>query len=179
MADKRRTFSAEEKVLILRRHLVDKIPVSDLCDQYGLNPTVFYRWQKEFFENGTAAFERRADGRERKLEQKVAALTAKLSHKDEVIAEIMEAHVALKNTWGGLNASWVEPDVRDAVIDFVDTWSEKTELPTRRLVGWFGVSRSKFYDWRKRYGRVNEHNAWMPRDFWLEAWEKEAIIGYC
>lgn len=100
MANKRRTFSAEEKVSILRRHLVDKVPVSNLCDEYGLNPTVFYRWQKEFFENGTAAFERRTDGRERKLEGRVAALTAKLAHKDEVIAEIMEAHVALKKTLG-------------------------------------------------------------------------------
>jgi transposase-like protein len=100
MANKRRTFSADEKVSILRRHLVDKVPVSNLCDEYGLNPTVFYRWQKEFFENGTAAFERRTDGRERKLEGKVAALTAKLAHKDEVIAEIMEAHVALKKTLG-------------------------------------------------------------------------------
>lgn len=100
MANKRRTFSADEKVSILRRHLVDKVPVSNLCDEYGLNPTVFYRWQKEFFENGTAAFERRTDGRERKLEEKVAALTVKLAHKDEVIAEIMEAHVALKKTLG-------------------------------------------------------------------------------
>jgi len=100
MANKRRTFSADEKVSILRRHLVDKVPVSNLCDEYGLNPTVFYRWQKEFFENGTAAFEHRTDGRERKLEGKVAALTAKLAHKDEVIAEIMEAHVALKKTLG-------------------------------------------------------------------------------
>ena len=100
MANKRRAFSADEKVSILRRHLVDKVPVSNLCDEYGLNPTVFYRWQKEFFENGTAAFERRTDGRERKLEGKVAALTAKLAHKDEVIAEIMEAHVALKKTLG-------------------------------------------------------------------------------
>ena len=60
MANKRRTFSADEKVSILRRHLVDKVPVSNLRDEYGLNPTVFYRWQKEFFENGTAAFERRS-----------------------------------------------------------------------------------------------------------------------
>jgi len=100
MAKRRRTFSGEEKVSILRRHLVDKVPVSDLCDEYGLNPTVFYRWQKEFFENGAAAFERRTDGRERKLQEKVTALTAKLAHKDEVIAEIMEAHVALKKTLG-------------------------------------------------------------------------------
>lgn len=100
MANKRRTFSGEEKVSILRRHLVDKVAVSDLCDEYGLNPTVFYRWQKEFFENGAAAFERRSDGRERRLQEKVAALTVKLAHKDEVIAEIMEAHVALKKALG-------------------------------------------------------------------------------
>ena len=100
MAKRRRTFSGEEKVSILRRHLVDKVPVSDLCDEYGLNPTVFYRWQKEFFENGAAAFERRTDGRERKLQEKVTALTAKLAHKDEVIAEIMHDHVALKKKLG-------------------------------------------------------------------------------
>ena len=78
-----------------------------------------------------------------------------------------------------MNASWVEVEVRDAVVDFVACWSEKTELPARRLIGWLGVSRSKYYDWRKRYGWVNEHNDWIPRGFWLEAWEKEAIIGYC
>jgi transposase len=100
MANKRRQFSASEKVVILRRHLLDQVPVSDLCDELGLNPNVFYRWQKEFFEHGTAAFERRPDGRERKLKQKVEALTAKLTHKDSVIAEIMEAHVALKKRVG-------------------------------------------------------------------------------
>ena len=58
MSKTRRHFAATEKVAILRRHLIDKVPVSDLCDQLGLNPTVFYRWQKDFFENGAAAFER-------------------------------------------------------------------------------------------------------------------------
>ena len=100
MTGERKKFSASEKVAILRRHLLDKVPVSDLCDELGLNPTVFYRWQKEFFEHGAAAFEHRLDGRERKLEQKVEALQAKLVHKDSVIAEIMEAHVALKKTLG-------------------------------------------------------------------------------
>lgn len=70
----------------------------------------------------------------------------------------------------------MEPDVRDAVVDFVRTGSEKSELPASRMVGWLGVSRSKYHDWCGRYGRVNEHNAWIPRDFWLETWEKEAII---
>jgi transposase-like protein len=79
---------------------VDKVPLSDLCDEYGVCPTVFYRWQKMFFENGAAAFERREDGRTRKLENKVSALQAKLSQKDEVIAEIMASHVALKKSLG-------------------------------------------------------------------------------
>jgi len=72
----------------------------------------------------------------------------------------------------------VEPDVRDEVVDFVRSWSDKTELAVTRLVDWLGLGRSKYHDWRKRYGQVNEHNGWIPRDFWLEAWEKEAIIGY-
>ena len=57
-------------------------------------------------------------------------------------------------------------------------WSEKTGLPATRLVKGLGLGRSKYYDWRRRYGKVNEHNAWIPRDHWLEHWEKEAIIAY-
>lgn len=99
-ASKRETFSALQKVAILRRHLLDKVPVSDLCDEYGVSPNVFYRWQTAFFENGAAAFERCSNGRERKLEQQVAVQAAKLAHKDEVIAEIMEAHIAPKKRLG-------------------------------------------------------------------------------
>ena len=61
-------------------------------------------------------------------------------------------------------------------MDFVRRWSEKTEIGVGRFIPWLGVTASKFYDWRQRYGRVNEHNGWVPRDFWLEPWEKEAII---
>jgi transposase len=100
MNSTRRRFSAEEKVRILREHLVEKVAVSDVCDRRGLNPTVFYRWQKEFFEHGAAAFARRGDGWERKLQARVDALKAKLAQKDEVIAEIMESHVRLKKTLG-------------------------------------------------------------------------------
>ena len=69
-------------------------------------------------------------------------------------------------------------DVRDQVVDFVRRWSERTEIGVGRFLPWLGVTASKFYDWRERYGRVNEHNGWIPRDFWLEAWEKEAIISF-
>jgi len=64
------------------------------------------------------------------------------------------------------------------VIDYVRKWSEKTALPVTRLVDGLGIGRSKYYEWRKRYGKVNEHNGWIPRDHWLDRWEKEAIIGY-
>jgi len=87
-------------VAILRRHFLEKVPVSDLCDQNHLNPTLFYRWQKEFFENGAAAFEHDHGSEVRRLQEHNEALTTKLAHKDEVIAEIMESHVALKKTLG-------------------------------------------------------------------------------
>lgn len=69
-------------------------------------------------------------------------------------------------------------DTRDQVVDFVRGWSQKTEIGTGRFVGWLGVTGSKFYSWRERYGRVNEHNGWIPRDFWLEQWEKQAILDF-
>ncbi len=101
MKNGRRKFTGEEKMAILRRHLVEKVPVSDVCDQAGIHPTLFYRWQKELFENGASAFGRRNDdGPSRKLEAKVEALEKKLANKDEVIAEIMESHVRLKKSLG-------------------------------------------------------------------------------
>jgi len=77
-----------------------------------------------------------------------------------------------------LTKNWVPHDVRDQGVDFVRGWSEKTEIGVGRFPQWLGIRASKFYDWRQRYGRVNEHNGWIPRDFWLEPWEKEAIIGF-
>jgi transposase-like protein len=59
MKKQRKDYTPEEKVAILRRHLVEGVPISDLCDELGLQPTVFYRWQKEFFESGAAAFQQR------------------------------------------------------------------------------------------------------------------------
>ena len=96
----RRHFSPEQKLDILRRHLLEGVPVSDLCDEHELNPNLFYRWQKQLFEGGAAAFERDGKPQERGLEKKLSALQQKLAHKDEVIAEIMESHVRLKKSLG-------------------------------------------------------------------------------
>jgi transposase InsO family protein len=72
----------------------------------------------------------------------------------------------------------VEPDRRDAVVDFIQQWSVKAEISKRQLLVWLGLASSRFYDWSQRYGKLNEHNAWVPRDHWLEPWEKEAILAY-
>ncbi len=69
-------------------------------------------------------------------------------------------------------------DVRDQVVDFVRRWSEASDIKTGQFVEWLGVTASKFYDWQARYGCVNEHNGWVPRDFWLEEWEKQAILQF-
>ena len=57
-------------------------------------------------------------------------------------------------------------------------WSDKTEIAVANMVNWVGITRSKFYDWQFRYGKVNEHNTWIPRDFWLTDAERQAIINY-
>jgi len=72
----------------------------------------------------------------------------------------------------------VPHDVRDQIVDFVRLWSEKTEISAGRFIRWLGITASKFYGWRERYGKVNEHNGWVPRDFWLEEWEKQAILNF-
>ena len=68
--------------------------------------------------------------------------------------------------------------MRDQVIDFVRRWMDKTDIGAGRFIAWLGITASKYYDWRERYGKVNEHNGPVPRDHWLEPWEKEAIIAF-
>lgn len=73
---------------------------------------------------------------------------------------------------------WISHHIRDTVVDFVLYWSSYSEIPISSFVKWLCISSSKFYDWRRRYGKVNEHNARIPKNFWIEPWEKEAIINY-
>ena len=68
--------------------------------------------------------------------------------------------------------------MRDAVIDYVGYWTRRTGLPADRLIRWLSIGRSKYHSWKSRYGKVNEHNAQVPRDHWLEDSEKRAIVDY-
>lgn len=72
----------------------------------------------------------------------------------------------------------MEPDVRDQVVDFVDKWSVRAEMPASALLGKLELPRGKFYEWKKRYGLANEHNGKLCRDFWLLEEEKRAIASY-
>jgi transposase InsO family protein len=77
-----------------------------------------------------------------------------------------------------LTGRWVPPDIRDQVVDFVASMAEKTELSVSWFLRRLEVHAGKFYDWRERYGRANEHNELVPRDHWIEAWEREAILRF-
>lgn len=98
----RKHRSPEEKVAILRQHLLEQVPVSTLCEQHGISPSLFYHWQKQFFENGATAFnDRRVRSGERKLERKIEALEEVVKRKNEVIAEISQEYVQVKKELGG------------------------------------------------------------------------------
>lgn len=106
---KRRRFTPEQKAAIVRRHMVDKVPISDLCDEYGIQPSVLHGWHKQVTDNLARVFENLEGGararaaREGELvrkDQQIAALEARLAKKDSVIADISEVHLALKKTLG-------------------------------------------------------------------------------
>ena len=102
MKPKPRKHSPDQKVAILRQHLIDHKPVSELCREQQLHPNVFYRWQKEFFEGGAAAFEKQSSTQLSRLQRQIETLEAQLSSKNEVLAEVMEAYVRLKKSGGAL-----------------------------------------------------------------------------
>ena len=102
MKKPRKNYTAEEKVAILRRHLLEKELISKLCDELGLQPTVYYRWQKEFFENGAAAFQVKGRSDHQAEQERIAYLEKKIQRKDEVLAELMGEHIALKKELGEL-----------------------------------------------------------------------------
>jgi transposase-like protein len=97
----RRHFSAEDKVKILRLHLLEGKAISALCEEHGIQPSLFYNWQRQFFEHGTRAFEGGPEDRtENKLHKEIAHLEDRLRRKHEVLSELMEEHIRLKKELG-------------------------------------------------------------------------------
>jgi transposase len=105
MSMQRRRFGTDQKATVLKRYLVDRVPMSDLCDEYGIKPTQIYAWQKILFDNASAAFHPVAKREAQKLsaqEEEVARLEAKLIQKNEVISELMEENIRAKKSIGEL-----------------------------------------------------------------------------
>ena len=103
MARQRRSFTPEQKVTLLRLHLLEKKPISDICEEHNLSVNLFYLWQKQFFENGAAAFAnsgKRLKATQDAKDRKITALEDKLQRKNEVLAELMEEHVQLQKELG-------------------------------------------------------------------------------
>jgi transposase-like protein len=102
MPIQRRNFTGAEKLAILRQHLIEKTPISDVCQKAGIGLTLFYQWQKKLFEEGAVVFESKAaNGRQEAAEaRKLQALEARVQQKNEVLAELMGEHMALKKKLG-------------------------------------------------------------------------------
>jgi len=102
MSAQRRHFTGAQKLAILREHLIEKVPLSEVCKKHDLQPTLFYLWQKKLFEDGASVFESKAgNARQQATEEKqLAAIEGKLQQKNEVLAELMGEHVALKKKLG-------------------------------------------------------------------------------
>ena len=101
----RKILTPKQKIAILREHLVEKVPVSEICDKHGVSVVNFYNWQKQLFENGAVAFERKTNSANAKRQDdanaaKIEKMEAKLQQKNEVIAELLQEHVELKKEIG-------------------------------------------------------------------------------
>lgn len=98
----RRRWSSAEKISVLKRHLLEKVPISKVCEEANVAPSMFHRWQEQLFANGAAALESPRPAVSRAEEQRIEKLEGKIRQKDEVLAELMAEHLALKKELGEL-----------------------------------------------------------------------------
>jgi len=101
MSKKRRRYSATEKMAALRKHFVEAVPVSDICDELSIQPSQFYDWQRVLFSSAEQVFQPKSETGMTRQRQEMARLEQKLQQKDEVLAEVMVEYIALKKKSGG------------------------------------------------------------------------------
>lgn len=102
MSKKRRHYSAKEKMMALRKHFVEGVPISEVCEELGIQPSLFYDWQRVLFSSAEQVFNRQPETGMTRHVQEVTELKSKLRQKDEVLAEVMAEYVALKKNSGGV-----------------------------------------------------------------------------
>ena len=178
MRKPRKSYTPAEKVAILRRHLIDHAGLRPLR-QVPASAIDLLRLAEAVLRERCSRLP---------AQERVARAVTPADHRGPPRQVATQErgrrgidggpYPAKKRAWGTLNSAWVPHDVRDAIVDYVGHWSGRTEIPIQRFVIWLGVAASKFYDWRARHGLANEHNALVPRDWWLEGWEKRAILDF-
>lgn len=77
-----------------------------------------------------------------------------------------------------MNNIWVDVDIRDSIVIYIDYVIQKSGVKLKQLLGMIGISKGKYYQWKKRLGKENRHNCSLPKSNWLLPWEREAIINY-
>jgi transposase-like protein len=103
LTKERRQWSAQEKTKLLRRHLIEKVPISKICEEARLAPSLFHRWQEQLFVNAALALvDRRGPAERNQDQQRIEKLEQKIQQKNEILAELMGEHVALKKELGEL-----------------------------------------------------------------------------
>lgn len=100
MTKERRHWSAEEKTKLLRRHLIERVPISKICEEARLAPSLLHRWQEQLFVNAALALEGKRGPERNKDQQRIERLEQKIQQNNEVLAELMAEHVALKKELG-------------------------------------------------------------------------------
>ncbi len=150
---------------------VGKVPVSDLADELGVQPSLVHLWVKQVLDQAEKAFEPSGRSAPRAEEAKDRADRAARSQAGQEERGHLRAdggeRPRKKSQWGTLNGRWVPHDTRDEVVDYVKRWTDADRVAGQATAGLAGhLARSKFHDWKDRYGKANEHNGQVPRD-WL------------
>ena len=99
---KRRVFSGDEKIKILKKHLLEGVRISEICEEFEITPGMFYEWQKLLFDKGSEVFAAKK-GRPSEVDQrdeKIKELEATITRKNEVLSEAVEALVTAKKLNG-------------------------------------------------------------------------------
>jgi transposase len=179
--DKRKRYTAEEKIKILREVMEDGRSISAVAEKHGLSPNNIFKWRKQLFENGVRLFEiKREDISEKAEGRKVAALEEKLREKDEVIAELAGELLGLKKElWPEVGGGKVSLETRGRVEAEIGRIREKTGIPLCRLLEAAGIPERTWREWSERRGQETRHNNNIRRSYYLTPEETAAIIAYC
>ena len=102
MSKERRHWTSDDKIKLLRRHLIEKVPISKICAEARLAPSMFHRWQEQLFVNAALALESNRRAERGQDQQRIEKLEQKIRQKDEVLAELMVEHITLKKELGEL-----------------------------------------------------------------------------